>query len=680
MTTIEIARRMAALGEREEAVRAYELVMHSSELPAERMEAALYVFQNEGDYKKAYTEFVRLYNEGYEREQLLHLLSQAFYEPNVRDMESRYKRNCRLLKKYPYLFRKDFLPFEELPLLFFPFDNKGGYVPFSPAENGFRNFVNVRDTVVSRNFFRNLEKPVLADDVYSQYELEYLVDNVRPSEWVARENHIYLHYTDWAEFCSWLQVINLRPVLVSRKIVFLIEDEISRYPIDFQKDFGVDYSCYTPRPVGLREIQKLIFHMQFSSHNGGDYFNEIYDGHPNLIVYTSVMFDDLEKAMAQVREGLSKSRNLEQAQYVFEEWHAPQVVAKLYNLKNLTDKDILTAIFLAKGYRPPDADDSARIVPAIFFQPHFGNVIYNLSMDDAGNTTLYSTQLESLRRSQAVRGFRYIKSFAPLRRPTTSHAASVRFMYNYHLEKVKDKDPGVVIDLLGERVTNHSFMRDPDDRLCHDSVIVRLEDAKLHPVASFHALCAFLDIPYTESMSYGSLFGVRNPFGSVAYGTNYENGFFLSAITNTYPEFANDAERYFIEYFLRDLYSYYGYDFQYYDGKPVDEERAIQLIDSFTTMDRYIRESWETLIKMKNIKLVNLNGQLAEALGEEHRGDADKVGAEALVDKILETVRDERLRVASILLRNPRFINREGKVLQMTPMLKPDPELMEQEA
>ena len=93
--------------------------------------------------------------------------------------------------------------------------------------------MDLRHPVVSRNFFQNLDKPVLAADVYSQYELEYLRDNVRKSEWVGRENHVYLHYTDWGIFCAYLQVLNLRPLLEEEKLVFLIGDEISQYPIDF---------------------------------------------------------------------------------------------------------------------------------------------------------------------------------------------------------------------------------------------------------------------------------------------------------------------------------------------------------------------------------------------------------------------------------------------------------------
>lgn len=57
------------------------------------------------------------------------------------------------------------------------------------GERRFGEFVNVRDQVVSRNFFKDLDNPIFARDVFSQYELEYLNDNVRRSEDVGRENH-----------------------------------------------------------------------------------------------------------------------------------------------------------------------------------------------------------------------------------------------------------------------------------------------------------------------------------------------------------------------------------------------------------------------------------------------------------------------------------------------------------
>ena len=145
--------------------------------------------------------------------------------------------------------------------------------------------------------------------MYSQYELEYLRDNVRNSEWVGRENHIYLHYTDWGNFCSYLQILNLRPLLEAEKLVFLIEDEIEQYPIEFQSRFGIDYSQYPVKPIGIREIHRLIWHTQLSSHNGGDFFNEIFDNHPNLIAVESIMFYTIQEHLDKLREWLANDGN-----------------------------------------------------------------------------------------------------------------------------------------------------------------------------------------------------------------------------------------------------------------------------------------------------------------------------------------------------------------------------------
>lgn len=38
------------------------------------------------------------------------------------------------------------------------------------------------------------------------------------------DNHVYLHYTDWAAFCAHLQCLNLRLLLEREKFVFLIGD------------------------------------------------------------------------------------------------------------------------------------------------------------------------------------------------------------------------------------------------------------------------------------------------------------------------------------------------------------------------------------------------------------------------------------------------------------------------
>ena len=646
MDTIEIARRLAELGQTGEAQAAYTLALQAAaeRNPELELEAASYLFFSRGSYQVAYTSFVSLYNRGLYRAELLDLMTQAFYLPNVEKQRRQYERNCAALAKYPYLFRKDFPPFEDLPIQFFPFNDEG-YVPFLKAEDRFDKYVNFNDPVIDRYFFRDLERPVLAVDVYSQYHLEYLNDNVRKSEWVGRENHIYLHYTDWMTFCAYLQCLELRPLLPGKKLVFLIEGEVGQYPIDFQARFGIDYSQYPVKPVSIREVTRLIWHTQLATHNGGDFFNEIFYGHPNLLAYESVILDDLRKRLTELKaEGHQRA-----------DWLAPRLRQQLDRIKRPTEKDLLVALFLNNPYISGGLDPTSRIAPALFFQPHFYNILYEIrESEDRSTPVLYSEEYEQIRTSPLFLGFPYIKTFTPMRRPTTSYAASVRFANDKRFQGGKTT---VFTDIMAQRLLNRSYLIDPWDRLYRDSVLVRFEDGKLNPRATFTALAEFLDLPYTESMTYCSS---RKGIDPESLEGN-ARGFDPATVYRTYDEFANDEERAFLEYFLRDAYEYYGYDFHYYQGEPVDEAWIEQKIRGFTCLDGYIEKSYQDVVQSKEISFKN---------GE------TPIDVTAVAP--IPGYQSNRRRIADFLLRGLRFVNKQGQPLKMMKPLKLDPALLEQ--
>lgn len=646
--TIDLARRLAELGQKEDAQKAYCLVLQqeAEKKPELEMEAASYIFFSEGDYQIAYTTFVSLYNHGFYQAELMDLMTQAFYLPNVAEQRKRYEQNCERLSRYPYLFRKDFLEFDELPILFFPFNDEG-YIPFYKAENRFGEYVNFNDPVIDRYFFKDLENPILATDVYSQYQLEYLTDNVRKSEWVGRENHIYLHYTDWTVFCAHLQCLTIYSLLRDSKQVFLIGDEISQYPIDFKERFGIDYSKYPVKPVGIREVNRLIWHTQLASHNGGDFFNEIFYGHPNLLTFESIMFDELCERIKKIRVSLKKNKALN-----------TYVGMQLAQIKTPTDKDLLVALFLDTQPIVNQLDKQARIAPALFFQPHFHNMIFQLRTGEKSRkTSLESEQYDQLRNSPIFKNFKYIKTFTPMRRITTSYAATIRYMLDRDMQ---DDNAVLMPDAIAERLLNRSFMVDRQDRLYRDSVLVRFEDGKLNPKATFTALAEFLDIPYTESMTYCSGRDGLNPEslkGNV-------RGFDTATVYRTYDEFANDDERAFLEYFMRDAYEYYGYDFHYYKGEPVDEAWIMDKIQNFTCLNHYIVNSWVAFLKT----IGGFQGddpKAKERMEREAKREASKND-------------ENRVHIAKLLMGELRFVNKQGQPLHMMTRLCLDPDLLEQ--
>ena len=482
-------------------------------------------------------------------------------------------------------------------------------------------------------------------DVYSQYHLEYLNDNVRKSEWVGRENHIYLHYTDWMTFCAYLQCLELRPLLPGKKLVFLIEGEVGQYPIDFQARFGIDYSQYPVKPVSIREVTRLIWHTQLATHNGGDFFNEIFYGHPNLLAYESVILDDLRKRLTELKaEGHQRA-----------DWLAPRLRQQLDRIKRPTEKDLLVALFLNNPYISGGLDPTSRIAPALFFQPHFYNILYEIrESEDRSTPVLYSEEYEQIRTSPLFLGFPYIKTFTPMRRPTTSYAASVRFANDKRFQGGKTT---VFTDIMAQRLLNRSYLIDPWDRLYRDSVLVRFEDGKLNPRATFTALAEFLDLPYTESMTYCSS---RKGIDPESLEGN-ARGFDPATVYRTYDEFANDEERAFLEYFLRDTYEYYGYDFHYYRGELVDEAWIDEKLGAFTCLDGYIEHSYKETLRVTATKITC---------------NADIIDVQ--VDSPVPSYTKNRRRIVDFLLRGLHFTNPQGQPLKMMKPLKLDPALLEQ--
>ncbi len=657
MRTIELARKLAEMGQKEDAQKGYFLALQKEEdlEPKEELEAASYLFFSKWDHKLPFSIFISLYNRGFFQAELMNLMQQAFYLPNVQKQKKQYERNCRALSKYPYFFHQEFPAFEELPILFFPFDEKG-FIPYFQEEDRFGDYIDLSDPVIDRYFFKDLEKPILAQDVYSQYQLEYLNDNVRKSEWVAKENHIYLHYTDWDRFCASLQCLDFTPLLKEKKLVFLMEGEISQYPIDFKAQFGIDYSQYPVKPVGIREVKKMIWHTQLATHNGGDFFNEIFYGHPNLIAYESVMFDTVGEMIRNQRQELRKAQRGEEG--------APAMLRELAALQNPTDKDLLVAMFLASDDVSGDNRGGERIVPALFFQPHFANMIYRPQLNKTEDRAiLVSPQYEDIRTSPLFQQFKYIKTFTPMRRPTTSYGATVRFM-----EREADADTEgdkVVGDALTVRLLNRSFMVDQWDRLYRDSVLVRFEDGKLNPKATFTALAEFLDIPYTESMTYCSGKTGLNP--ESLQGNDL--GFDPAAIYRTYDEYVNDADRSLLEYFLRDAYQEYGYDFHYYHGEKVDMDWVREKLEGVSNLDRRIRETMRRVIDRQSKE----GTIISDGVTYEHEEGCDLIAQRALDD-----IHKDRLQMTELLLKNLVFVNKDNQPLRLMKKLELDPELLEQ--
>ena len=97
MTALDIARRLLDLGQTQDACRAYELALQTQAglSPSDKLECAVAVLQLEGNYRPAYLALRELYNAGEFRADVLDILTQAFYLPNVTRLKNQYEKTAK---------------------------------------------------------------------------------------------------------------------------------------------------------------------------------------------------------------------------------------------------------------------------------------------------------------------------------------------------------------------------------------------------------------------------------------------------------------------------------------------------------------------------------------------------------------------------------------------------------
>ena len=233
MKPIEIARRLLQLDRPEEAVKAYEVAIKQGGLaPNEALEAASALVALGGDEILAFRVYVLLYNKGLFQNDILKITAEAYYPAGAESLKRRYQKNCRALAKYKNFSPRPFPAFESLPVRFFWFGRQE-YVPFFMDENQFGSFVDFGKDDNTLECIEGEDGSLLATDVYNQHQLKGLHGDLCSPDNEKAKVPVYLHYTDWLSFCSYMQCLNYASLLKDDKFIFLIEEEILQSPFDF---------------------------------------------------------------------------------------------------------------------------------------------------------------------------------------------------------------------------------------------------------------------------------------------------------------------------------------------------------------------------------------------------------------------------------------------------------------
>lgn len=407
----------------------------------------------------------------------------------------------------------------------------------------------------SSYYFENLDKPLFLENVVDFKELKYLYDNVRASEDYGGDNHIYLFYNDMAVFSEVLYIKDLESLLCKRKFVFLIGEKYKDvYPIDFKKDYGIDYDSMPEQELRVEELNRIVYNKSYV-YSGTAFFHGIMQGSDcvldvfNYFFYTSRrgVLNLYHKLLDRAEEEISielfiqfiqKYQNdikMIHWQYIMED-----LIPKLRNSGKSAMKflDIWKNIALSMMKLSEEYEGKCyktRISPVIFYDSHFLQEHHHYN---------YREHYYNLMKS-----FAYPSIVAAVREPMTQ---LVRWVEAAGLSS----NVPFFTDMISQ-IYNHS-KGIPQWILDSGYYVARLEDLKKYPEDSVRAVCEAMNIPYQMELLNGKvgMFGVvfKNEKGEAL------SGFDPRSLNRTLSNSLNEFDKKRLELIYGEAKRYFRYD------------------------------------------------------------------------------------------------------------------------
>ena len=521
------------------------------------MEEAVELFEQQR-YREAIAAFAEVYDQSEdknERETVFNILSEAFYDPNKAELRANYERNLQALKQYPYFFDKTFREYEELNFQLFPASDEFFYC-YNKEKNCFEGEYDAATDGQMRYFFESSDKPLKAENEDNLYNLNFLNDNVRASEDYAGDNHIYLLYDTPGPLERLMMTCDLEPLLQQNKFVFLVgEENKKRYPVDFKKEFGIDYSALKPTPVRIEEIKRVC---RWCAHlYSGTLLSLGVLGSLNEV--QSIFGEDFHKGSEINGQPIPFTKEFQDALANFNTVYTAEQISEMIMSKkyrfNLPDsnaflnwlrqqrpapheytvKELFCGYFL---FQYEKRNLNPRIAPMLIFDPHIGAYPY----------------------SELILSFPYHTALTSVREPITVFIRSQQ-------DKVIGHEENSTKEWLA---SDYWFWQSIHPDLLPHYYAFRFEDLKTKPEIVCRALCKHLNLPYDKIMLEADV-----PFENQTHGV--VRGFDTAPLKRDLSANLSEFDRMRLQMFYDPILRYYGYPTFPFEEHPLPENLVREL-------------------------------------------------------------------------------------------------------
>lgn len=472
-----------------------------------------------------------------------------------------YEQNVSLLQDYPYLFQKNFVEPSHNSYAFCPLNQEYAYLLHKESKEFEK--IQISSKRETTYFFEHTDDCFYVENEWNQFNVTFLVDNVRCSEDVAKENHIYLYFENMEQFSLRLYYMDFGRLLEKEKLVFLIgEEEKTWYPMNFKEKFGIDYESMEFQEVRPEEIKRVAVQLNYSSGSGNKFLCDIFDNNGNMlgatwefIHFPSAFYKEneqqytVEEFLSKAKESLEK-KDLAWLQQLYYQEISPnyfdQVALFVEYLETMSHsfsvhslKDWMLLVYFA-DIRLKKRLLPTRIAPMLHHISHTSGIV--------SDRDLYPM----------LSGFPYFYPYSMTRDPVPRIASVI----DVFTRQIKRGYLSVSNPPLFEII----YVRIQDIR--YPAKILRFEDLKLNPRATLFSFCQYLSVPYEEKNMYHTDEG--DAYSDARYA-GFAKGFSVQALYKERFDLLTKEDCYFFEMIFEPFFELLHYKPIHYDGAEVSQ-------------------------------------------------------------------------------------------------------------
>ncbi len=471
-----------------------------------------------------------------------------------------------------------------------------------------------RSETNTRPFFLDLSKPLLLESEFNTYNLEYVVDNVRRSEDISMDNHVYLYFESLTDFAILCMSYDLAYILGKEKVFFLIGEKSKKdnYPYDFKEKCGIDYESMPGRDVKIEELNRIIIDCPTGAYSGNIFMCGILDAHPNLLtvkdfgmagfpyIYERCMKGRTVKEIKNAIESSNNPAIMKEIQVLFvptgqgkelfpvPRWnHFWDSLDEYFGNKIPRIHELYRAFFLAYN-KELWGERKNRIIPAIRATTHSNAIVIRNNL----KKIVYDS-------------FKYRKQIQIIRNPIMKYASQIStalkkpLLTGWYDNLAKWNGVGRSTYILPEdRYMSLKWVK--KDEINDNTRIIRFEDLKLNAEKGLKSLCSFIDIPFSETMLHTTSNGQRSVYYSPV--NKVIDDFDPKPAIDYKSDYFAEEDIYRMELVLKKELKTFGYSYRCYDGKEYSDDKVVEMFKKpfrfykyyYTHIQRDILESYKT--------------------------------------------------------------------------------------